>query len=245
LSVWTISGFGAVTSSTSSTTSAVASATPAVGSASYLGCYSDNTSGRSLTTSSTTDPSMTLELCAQTAQKLNLKYFGVEYAGECYAGYAIATTAGVIADSKCSMKCKGNSNEICGGPNALSMFQNNLFVQPANPALVNVTGSNVQYAYQGCFKEGTSGRAVGGSASTSYSTTNVNMTAELCVSTCFSEGFAYAGVEYSTECYCNNAGIVNGGSPAPGGDADCSMLCSGNKAEYCGGSSRVSVFKMS
>lgn len=43
-------------------------------------------------------------------------------------------------------------------------------------------------------------------------------------------------------CYCNGMGIVNGGGPAPGGEQDCQKLCSGNKAEYCGGSSRLNVY---
>lgn len=240
LSVWSISK-SATSSLTTSRASSSSAATPTVSGASYLGCYSDNTGGRTLTSSSTADKSMTLELCAQTAQNLNLKYFGLEYAGECFAGYTMASSAAPISESKCNMKCKGNDHQLCGGPDALSMFQNNLYVQPTNPALVNI-GQKTQYAYQGCYTEGSSGRSLGGSGS--YSTTSKNMTVEFCAKTCHSKGFIYAGVEYSQECYCNNAGVGHGGVPAPGGDADCSMLCAGNKAEFCGGSSRLSVYQL-
>lgn len=188
---------------------------------------------------------MTLELCAQQAQSLNLKYFGVEYAGECFLGYKIGASATTIDEAKCSMACKGNGTQVCGGPDALSMFENKLFVAPANPSLVPAGDStSAQYAYQGCFREGTSGRALGGSGSNAYSTTSDSMTVEDCVATCHARGFSFAGVEYARECYCNNDGIVNGGGAAPGGDADCNMLCAGSKAEWCGGPSRVSVYQL-
>lgn len=247
LSVWSIIGSGASGSSSSATTaSATPTPTPSVNGASYIGCYSDNTGGRTLT-SSTSDKNMTLELCAQTAQTANHKYFGLEYAGECWAGDTIATTASSIAESKCSMPCKGNSAQLCGGSNALSLFQNTQFIQPRNPAVVSVPGAaQAQYAYVGCYTEASSGRALGTSGSSrGYSTSDaINMTVELCVQTCHAKGYSWAGVEYSRECYCNNAGVVNGGAVASGGDAECSMLCVGNKAEYCGGSSRVSVYHL-
>ncbi|EXJ91928.1 hypothetical protein A1O3_00478 [Capronia epimyces CBS 606.96] len=250
LSVWSIvSGTeSGASSTTTSTTSAspTSTPTPSISGATYMGCYSDNTGGRTLA-SRTTDANMTLELCAQTAQAANHKYFGLEYAGECWAGDTMAATAAPITEAKCNMKCKGDTTQLCGGSNALTMFQNTLFVQPANPSVVDVTTTQAQYTYVGCYTEGSSGRSLGssGSSSSSYSTTNANnMTVELCVQTCNAKGYSWAGVEYSKECYCNNAGVVNGGAAAPGGDADCSMICVGNLAEYCGGSSRISVYHL-
>lgn len=232
LSVWEISG-----NETDSSTSSG----PTVSNATYISCYSDNTGGRTLSTR-TTGSSMTLEQCAQTAQTGNLKYFGLEYADECWTGDTLSTSATTLAEGQCSMACAGNSTEICGGSNALSLFQNKLYVQPGNPATVTVTGQSAQYGYLGCYTEGSSGRALGGSSS--YSTTSNSMTVELCTAACYAKGYSYAGVEYSRECYCNNIGITNSATSAPGGDSDCSMICNGNQAEYCGGSNRVSVYEL-
>ncbi|KIV86256.1 hypothetical protein PV11_01876 [Exophiala sideris] len=230
LSVWLISG---------NETNAATSSGPTVANSTYISCYSDNTGGSRTLTSRTMDSSMTLEMCASTAQKGNYKYFGVEYADECWVGDTLATTGATLAEGQCSMTCAGNTNELCGGPNALSLFQNKLYQQPGNPSTVNITGSSAKFGYLGCYTEGTSGRALGGSAS--YSTTSSSMTVEMCVAACYAKGYDYAGVEYSDECYCNNIGITNGATTASSG---CSMICDGNQAEYCGGSNRVNVYEL-
>jgi hypothetical protein len=70
------------------------------------------------------------------------------------------------------------------------------------------------------------------------------MTNELCQTTCQAAGYTYAGTEYSGECYCANE-ILNGGGPAPDGDALCNMACYGNSTEICGGQNRLSLFVFS
>jgi hypothetical protein len=72
------------TSSTSS--SAAASSTlqhkPVVGPYSFLGCYTEATTGRALSAKSSYDyPAMTIEECE--ADCIGYTYFGVEYGGEC------------------------------------------------------------------------------------------------------------------------------------------------------------------
>ncbi|KAL0940159.1 copper radical oxidase [Colletotrichum truncatum] len=59
-----------------------------------------------------------------------------------------------------------------------------------------------------------------------------------CTNACQAAGFAYAGVEYSSECYCDNS-ILTGAKPA----SNCNMLCSGNNTEYCGGPDRVNIYQ--
>ena len=39
--------------------------------------------------------------------------------------------------------------------------------------------------------------------------------------------------------------IVNGGGPAPDGNAGCNMACDGNSAETCGGPNRLDVYQYS
>ena len=70
------------------------------------------------------------------------------------------------------------------------------------------------------------------------------MTQETCVGTCSTRGYRYAGVEFGKECYCANTlnSVANGGKSAQAGEGDCSMSCSGDDGEFCGGSARIGVW---
>jgi hypothetical protein len=91
-----------------------------VGNYNFLGCYSEATGQRALTGKAPAAPAsgFTNELCGQACA--GFKYFGMEYANECYCGNTI--NAGSVNQSSsdptvngCNMFCKGNANEYCGG----------------------------------------------------------------------------------------------------------------------------------
>lgn len=86
-----------------------------------------------------------------------------------------------------------------------------------------------------------------------------NNSVQSCANACFSSGYPLAGVEYSDECctyYLSprgtllfysplftkdcGTGFSNGGAPIPAGD--CSMVCSGNSSEICGGPNALNVY---
>lgn len=90
------------------------------------------------------------------------------------------------------------------------------------------------WASQGCFTDNVNSRALGGKF---YF--DAAMTEESCISYCSSNGFAYAGVEYSQECYCGNT-ISASGKTADAGD--CNMGCAGNANELCGAGNRLNIF---
>lgn len=131
------------------------------------------------------------------------------------------------------MACAGNPNEICGGSNAISVFNNTLYQPPAN--LANVTGTN--YTYQGCYKEITNSRLL---ASGSY-TSSTNMTVENCVAFCAAKGTSgvFAGVEFASQCFC---GASLPSTAVKVADSSCNKLCTGNNKEWCGGSSLLNVY---
>jgi hypothetical protein len=87
------------------------------------------------------------------------------------------------------MACSGNTAEICGGSNLISVFNNTAYVYPSSPETVG------SYTYLACYHEATTGRLLSGP---SYSDP-VNMTVESCTSFCQSNmpNGVYAGVEYS------------------------------------------------
>lgn len=93
---------------------------------SYQGCAQDTrekrvlprlapyTIGQKLVTAST---------CVSWCQEAGYAAAGTEYGGECFCGSTEdAQNIQKIADSECSLACKGDSSEICGGPDALSWY---------------------------------------------------------------------------------------------------------------------------
>jgi hypothetical protein len=64
------------------------------------------------------------------------------------------------------------------------------------------------------------------------------MTLENCAAFC--AGYKYFGAEYSTECYCGNT-LAPSSANASSLD-ECSMPCSGNPYEYCGGPNRLELY---
>lgn len=65
------------------------------------------------------------------------------------------------------------------------------------------------------------------------------MTIAACLDYCASEGFPYAGTEYSVECFCGTTLHPDSEKVA---DSECNMPCSGAPNEPCGAGSRLSLF---
>ena len=250
LSVWSItssnpsttSSFASRTTTTTTvslTTTSSPSATPSIllANATYLGCYTDSVSSCTLSGYYSNSQSQTLQSCRSAAEANSYKYFGLEYSGECFAGNTISPSSSP-GSVKCNMPCSGNNAQICGGSNALSMFQSMVYVDAVNKASVQVSngGSSAMYEYQGCWTDSTSARTLG-----DYSFAGSSMSVESCVSTCFSRGYGWAGAEYASECYCGGNGLQNGATKRD--DGECSMRCAGDKGEWCGAGNRLSVYK--
>ncbi|KAL6708576.1 hypothetical protein ACN47E_002557 [Coniothyrium glycines] len=89
----------------------------------YLGCGSDAVAARALPFS-TMSEQMTVETCVETCADKGYRYAGLEYARECFCGDVIEDRykpkQGVFGS--CSMECAGNAGQICGGPNAISLY---------------------------------------------------------------------------------------------------------------------------
>ena len=136
------------------------------------------------------------------------------------------------------MPCGGSSAKICGGPDALTLFAipskiNNLSADltakaaslPAGWAPASTT----------CIAEGQHGRALNGAA-----TASDDMTPSKCASFCASQGFRYAGVEYTSECHCGND--LSNGASLSGPSSQCNMGCAGDSNVMCGGYGALSLY---
>ncbi|MCJ1427052.1 hypothetical protein MMC29_004955 [Sticta canariensis] len=209
------------------------------GSFNFTGCYTEATTGRALTGSALANNAMTVEKCAAFCAAYT--YMGIEYASECYCGNTIAAGS-ILAASGCSMTCSGNSSEYCGGPNRLDLYTAGSATAgtstgsttsvatptPTGPITVQSVG---KFNFTGCYTEDTAGRALTGST-----LANNDMTVEKCAAFC--AAYTYMGIEYASECYCGNILAAGAVFTASG----CSMTCSGNSSEYCGGPNRLDLY---
>ncbi|KAF7712666.1 Endochitinase-like family protein [Penicillium ucsense] len=84
-----------------------------------VGCYSDTTLKRTLAQSFNIAGN-TVEKCQAVCQQNGYIYAGMEYGTQCFCGNSIDNGASLT--SACGTACPGNSAEICGGANALSMY---------------------------------------------------------------------------------------------------------------------------
>ncbi|KAN0099930.1 WSC-domain protein [Hyaloscypha variabilis] len=205
------------------------------GSWSYQGCYIEV--GRTLNGASYSNATdMTDETCISYCSALGFLYAGTEYASQCFCDSKIAPGATLAADpSDCNMACTGNATEPCGGPDRLSLFWSGQTGPVTDPGPPN-------WAYTGCYTEGTTGRVLQAGVQVPGGATN--MTVAACTTACQSAGYILAGSEYGDECWCGNT-FTNGGtlaSTTPDGLSGCNMLCTGNLSEYCGGADRLNVY---
>ncbi|KAI4213372.1 MAG: hypothetical protein LQ349_009285 [Xanthoria aureola] len=65
---------------------------------------------------------MTIEICLDYCQSKGTSYAGIEYRRECYCGNALASDATSNAGG-CTLSCKGDANEICGGSLHMNVYQ--------------------------------------------------------------------------------------------------------------------------
>lgn len=198
---------------------------------SYVGCANEGLTGRALSKDSFANSTMTLERCQDYCTGKGYPLSGVEFASECYCGDNLENGSTIGGSTQCTMACGGNPAAICGGPSALSVYNNTALIPPKAPATVPGVGT---YLSQGCYTEGVEERALADRA-----TAATDMTVAKCVGFCKDAGFRYAGLEYSTECYCGAVIAVTAVKAAAG---DCTMLCGGDQFAYCGGSGRLNVY---
>ncbi|KAF8341317.1 uncharacterized protein EI90DRAFT_1719489 [Cantharellus anzutake] len=199
---------------------------------SLLSCLTDNTSNRVLTGYSFTSSSMTPQLCVNTCAGKSFIKAGVEYAQECYCGNATVTSSSPSTGqpapaSDCSMPCAGDSTQTCGAGYRIAIYT---YTQPLPPG----------WSSLGCYTDDTNNRALKG-----YSTSVSYNTPGWCINTCASQGYTYGGVEFGQECYCSNSITTTSTTGVATSASDCSMPCSGDSSQKCGGGNRIGIYKSS
>ncbi|KAI7324666.1 WSC-domain-containing protein [Hortaea werneckii] len=199
------------------------------GNMTYYGCWSDQ-SPRTIDYMAYQSDSNTIEKCTQTCADKGYSIAGIEFGSQCFCGNALGYAATQVIDSSCQTPCPGNSSEICGGGNRLSLFSNGQPVVNGQPGTPETIGA---FTYLNCYTEGSSGRALGAKGS---SGSFVDL--DYCASYC--SGYKYFGTEYGSECYCGNT-LGTGASVTLSGD--CSMTCADNATQFCGAGNRLTVYQ--
>ncbi|OBT50969.1 hypothetical protein VE04_08835 [Pseudogymnoascus sp. 24MN13] len=199
------------------------------------GCYTDTVAARSLPQGVPVagNAPMTVELCLAACQAAGYKIAGVEYASQCYCGNAFANGGALAPDGNalCNMPCDGNAAETCGGPDRLNVF----FYSGSSSTTGSGTGTGTGWSYKGCWVDNNQGRIMNGPQADL-----TTMTIESCIATCVAAGYAIAGLQYSSQCFCDN--LLKNSATLAAVDTMCSTPCSGSSVEICGGGNLDSVY---
>ncbi|KAJ4337389.1 hypothetical protein N0V87_004712 [Didymella glomerata] len=231
---------------TSSTQAPTPTPTPKVGWF-YEGCYVDGPGPRTLPNGQGVQGGMTNQKCRDVCQGLGSILAGTEYAGECYCGNTLQGVGAPAPDgeAQCNMACNGNTTEICGGPNRLSLFRyykgneppvsSTTRVSSSSTAAPVPTGLPAGWSYKGCYVDGPGYRVMQNQQSDDQ-----QMTIASCSSKCASLGYTVSGMEYHTQCFCDNQ--LRMSAPLADNDNECNTPCGGNSAQMCGGGDRLTVY---
>ncbi|EFQ34788.1 WSC domain-containing protein [Colletotrichum graminicola M1.001] len=193
-----------------------------------LGCYSDHSSARTLTTRMSLPGNVRVSDCTTACAAQGFPYAGLEFGKECFCGASIQNGGAPIPAKSCNMVCTADKSQYCGGAAAINIYKSSKPVTGGPSTLPD------GWIAQSCYTDSPSRRAL------SYRVPSFNkFSAAQCVSQCDSLGYEYAGTEYGSECYCGNS-IDGGNSQASSG---CDMSCAGNQFDTCGGAGRISIYK--
>ncbi|GJQ70820.1 oxt [Trypoxylus dichotomus] len=128
-----------------------------------------------------------------------------------------------------TQKCKQEiSNTTC-------LIQKGLLYPKTLPNFCENENSQLTGKSLGCFKDEKSFRIL----SAYYSNNKENNSPEYCIYLCLQSGFSFAGVQYSTECFCGND------EPSPSlklPDSSCNMKCPSDSHQVCGGYCTMNIY---
>ncbi|WWC65393.1 uncharacterized protein I303_108011 [Kwoniella dejecticola CBS 10117] len=191
----------------------------------YLGCFTDDSAFNG---QSYVSDYMTVDACNQWCFARGSAYSGIRNGNQCKCSSQAPTL--VTTTASCKNPCSGDSNQNCGTASTISTYQLSA-TGLKNGDYVMKTDSK---GYAGCYHEGSTRLLP------SYYFSSSSMSNDLCISNCKSLGYAYAGSEYGTQCYC--AAKLD---PTSGGyqvaESQCSMAC-GSKTGICGNGNVLSIY---
>jgi hypothetical protein len=233
------SSTAAATSGTVSTTSATSAATALPSGWKYDGCYTEGTSGRALSHGQPDSQTNTVEGCVNTCAGLGYTIAGMEFSTQCYCDNFVYNGAAPTAETDCNMPCSGNSKEMCGAGNRLSLYNiGNLTVYKApTPQTTGIPGN---WTYQGCYSDNVGNPQQRALFWQIILTTNNS--APNCLGLCAKYGYMSGGMEYGDECYCGDAETLAASGSTQQPESDCNTACPGDPNTLCGSGNRLTYY---
>lgn len=208
----------------------------AIGSDGYadVACVSDSFSTFFDINIAFTDSNMTLSSCRDSCARSGYRYSAVGLRASnfvCNCGDELLASA-PLQPGSCTSKCPGDSSEICGGPAVRSVSYN------ANPDIT--LGDSGMYS---CYYDPID-PTQGLPGASQYQFTSASMTWDTCTSSCKTESadYTWAAIWRSNTCMCGSDVKMGGMLFVP---LDmCSMGCTGDKNQVCGGPFALTVFSL-
>ncbi|KAL0953492.1 hypothetical protein HGRIS_004722 [Hohenbuehelia grisea] len=198
-----------------------------------VGCYSD-AGDRTFPGAHAANDTMTRGSCVAFCSAGGFSYAGLSYGYECFCDNAVRGTGAPVNDG-CTMPCAGNDKETCGGGWRLNVFRNTKAPVPVTPAPLATYGD---WKSIGCHVDDGGARLL-----TRQVHVEGAFTTEKCLDECTKLNFAFAGTEYSNECYCGT--VTEQKMESAKANNGCTMTCDGNKGQLCGGPNRLNVYQTS
>ncbi|KAJ7758673.1 WSC domain-containing protein [Mycena metata] len=196
-----------------------------------IGCQGDSTAARALHHLVTgSSANMTVELCLDACAAGGFILGGLEFGHECYCGNALLYVY-TVPQGNCVLPCAGNASELCGGSQALNLYQfADTPFTTGPPSIVFEYKNWVRWA---CINEGPPfpfGPLDPIAAD--------DMTVGRCLDGCAAAGHNAAGLQDGQRCFCNS--VVNEGDGQPNSwestsEFECQKPCLDNATEICGG----------
>ncbi|KAG8954322.1 hypothetical protein FRC03_011505, partial [Tulasnella sp. 419] len=214
------------TAATSTTTSAGSTATDFT----PMGCYAD-ASTRLLPDYVYKSNTLTIPMCQAECKSKGYKYAGAENGNECYCSNTFPSNASPLASTQCNVACKGDASTMCGGVWRLNVYgpSNERYdtttatsattTSTTSATAASATASSVAFVRKGCYVD-SSTRLL-----PDYVYRSETLTVPICLNQCKTQGYIYAGVESTNECYCSNSFPSN---VSPVADSQCNTPCKGD-----------------
>lgn len=158
------------------------------------GCWVDAAQGRILQFQAPNSDTLTPQSCASICSSAGYIVSGTEYSTQCFCGNGIQNDGVQAPSTDCNMACGGDSTQICGAGDRLSIVSKGTPAAILPPAAIPQVGD---WTYQGCYTDN-----VNGVKTLPQQVDFTDMTPDMCLDRCAEFGFMAAGIEYGIECYC-------------------------------------------
>lgn len=201
----------------------------------YLGCANETSPRALVGVFKANGTGTTTKSCQELCLQNNYGLAATENGDTCFCGNGLQSSS-TLGKTFCNTPCAGNSSETCGGIDGnnnkyLSVWNSTSSTIP--PTMVKQVGT---YPLDNCYSDTNTTRALTGATLTSPTT----MTVESCIAFCITKNFALAGLSYGKTCSCGPS-LAATAKVLP--LAQCNMLCTGNRREFCGAYQNLLVYK--